>query len=181
MGLHTQHGRARPNWALGPRSVEAPQIGGGLIGGGLSVVGGGLSVEAHRWWIGGIAPFWGIDPLANDKTSAIFITGQMRPVGVKPMQITIHKPLFELGQVLATTGATEAMQGDMLVAAILLDRHAAGDWGDLDQEDRETNDEAVKVGNRILSAYKLSDDGAKLWIITEWDRSATTILLPEEY
>lgn len=96
------------------------------------------------------------------------------------MQITIHKPLFELGQILATTGATEAMQGNMLVAAILLDRHASGDWGDLDQEDRETNDEAVKLGNRILSAYKL-DTGGKLWIITEWDRSATTILLPEEY
>lgn len=69
----------------------------------------------------------------------------------------------------------------MLQAAVDgLARHAAGDWGDLCGEDRAANDRAVAVGARILSAYH-TPEGVKLWIITEADRSATTILLPEEY
>jgi hypothetical protein len=96
------------------------------------------------------------------------------------MQITFNNPLFELGQVVATHGATEAMQGELLTAALLLDRHLSGDWGNVCEEDAQLNDEAVKIGNRIMSVYTL-DGGTKVWIITEWDRSATTILLPEEY
>ena len=61
-----------------------------------------------------------------------------------------------------------------------LDRHVKGDWGELDEEDRQANDDALIDGSRILSSYRLSN-GTKIWIITEWDRSATTCLLPEDY
>jgi hypothetical protein len=61
-----------------------------------------------------------------------------------------------------------------------LRRHARGDWGDLDDEDLQANERALKDGTRLLSAYH-SSAGTKFWIITEWDRSATTVLLPEEY
>ena len=62
----------------------------------------------------------------------------------------------------------------------LLLRHVTGDWGDLDDEDKKENELSVKEGFRILSAYSL-ETGVKVWVITEWDRSVTTILLPEEY
>lgn len=62
----------------------------------------------------------------------------------------------------------------------LLARHISGDWGDLGAEDKEENELSLKEGFRILSAYKLPT-GQKLWVITEADRSATTILKPEEY
>ena len=62
----------------------------------------------------------------------------------------------------------------------LLDRHARGDWGSLGSEDWEANDAAVMEGSRVFSAYRLPDD-SKVWIITEADRSVTTVLLPEEY
>ncbi len=62
----------------------------------------------------------------------------------------------------------------------LLNRHVTGDWGDLEDEDKEENELSVKEGFRILSAYELETD-VKIWVITEWDRSATTILLPDEY
>jgi hypothetical protein len=61
-----------------------------------------------------------------------------------------------------------------------LARHVTGDWGDLGDEDKEENELSVEQGFRILSAYKLQG-GGKVWVITETDRSATTILLPEEY
>lgn len=69
-----------------------------------------------------------------------------------------------------------------------LARYLKEDWGDLDQEDKDTNDEAVKDGERILAAYNIpenieleEDCDRKIWIITEWDRSVTTILFPSEY
>ena len=62
----------------------------------------------------------------------------------------------------------------------LLIRHVTGDWGNLDDEDKKENELSVKEGFRILSAYKLGT-GVKVWVITEWDRSFTTILLPDEY
>jgi len=61
-----------------------------------------------------------------------------------------------------------------------VNRHLAGDWGDLDEEAKAANDRALQVGERILSAYNLPTE-ARLWIITEWDRSATTLLRPDEY
>jgi hypothetical protein len=59
-------------------------------------------------------------------------------------------------------------------------RHQRGDWGNLDEEDRESNEQALVEGSRLLSCYT-ARNGRRFWIITEWDRSATTILLPEEY
>ena len=91
---------------------------------------------------------------------------------------------IELGQIVATPGAIQALHeadAGMGLATHLLYRHSHGDWGDLDKEDCEANDRAAALGDeRILSAYNL-DGGGRLWIITEWDRSSTTILLPEEY
>lgn len=60
-----------------------------------------------------------------------------------------------------------------------IQRHRQGDWGDLCDFDRKANDDALKHGDRILSAYTIV--GTKIWIITEWDRSITTVLFPEEY
>ena len=56
----------------------------------------------------------------------------------------------------------------------------SGDWGDLDPFDQQQNEQAVTHGGRLLSAYRLKD-GTRIWVITEWNRSATTLLLPEEY
>jgi hypothetical protein len=88
--------------------------------------------------------------------------------------------LFSLGRLFATPGAILAAKeaDDNLI--LYLYRHAAGDWGDLDRDDMLANAAALKEGTRLLSAYHLKD-GEKIWIITEADRSATTILLPDEY
>jgi hypothetical protein len=82
--------------------------------------------------------------------------------------------------VLATPGVIEAAEraGDDLMNIIR--RHAAGDWGTVGPEDRRANERALRDGSRLLSAYLLRD-GTKVWVITEADRSATTILLPDEY
>jgi len=64
--------------------------------------------------------------------------------------------------------------------ATCLERHAAGDWGELPPEDRAANDDALKHGDRLFSSYKHRSKG-ELWIITEADRSVTTALLPEDY
>ena len=85
---------------------------------------------------------------------------------------------FRLGRVVATPGAlAELSQKDILQA---LGRHARGDWGDLCEEDWQANEQALKYGSRLFSAYQ-TKDGVKFWIITEADRLATTVLLPEEY
>ena len=88
--------------------------------------------------------------------------------------------LFCLGQIVATPGALLALEQAGNSGSEFLNRHACGDWGDLCPEDRQANDEALKDGMRLLSSYRLSD-GTKIWIITEADRSVTTLLLPEEY
>ena len=88
--------------------------------------------------------------------------------------------ILELGRVVATPGALEALKQAGQTPHEFLNRHLAGNWGDLCEEDRRANDEAVENGSRVLSAYVLGD-GVKLWVITEADRSSTCILLPEEY
>lgn len=93
---------------------------------------------------------------------------------------TIKTMRFHLGQTVATPGALEALQRSNETPWDFLVRHLAGDWGDVCLEDREANDEAVRDGSRILSAYTLKT-GEKIWIITEADRSVTTCLLPSEY
>ena len=106
--------------------------------------------------------------------------------GTPKTTIILTVRLFDMGQVVATPGAMEAT--DHAQRLDLLGRHLRGDWGVCCAEDKAINDEAVKVGNRILSAYPI--DPAKpskgygtntLWIITEADRSVTTFLLPDEY
>jgi len=85
---------------------------------------------------------------------------------------------FMLGQVVATPGALEVLSREEIAKA--LSRHVSGDWGDLCKEDKGENELALKEGFRLLSAYK-SGKGKKFWVITEADRSVTTVLLPEEY
>lgn len=93
---------------------------------------------------------------------------------------------FNLGQLVATAGVAEAMRENPDFDAFVwesLRRYLACDWGDLEDSDKELNDNAVKSNDdRILAAYKKKDGKAwKIWIITEGDRSATTILFPDEY
>ena len=90
------------------------------------------------------------------------------------------KPLFDLGQVVGTPGALRAMEKAEQSPIGLLRRHVTGDWGNLPEEDKEENERSVEHGLRIFSAYKL-ETGVKVWLITEWDRSVTTLLLPSEY
>jgi hypothetical protein len=89
-------------------------------------------------------------------------------------------PLFVLGRIVATPGALAALEKSGETPATFLRRHVSGDWGELDARDWNENDESVKQGFRILSAYRLAD-GTKIWVITEADRSSTCLLLPEEY
>ena len=86
---------------------------------------------------------------------------------------------FNLGKVVATPGAIVLLEQNNQPASLFLARHISGDFGDLDDEDCQANDEAIQYGNRILSSYILN--GEKLWIITEADRSSTCLLLPREY
>lgn len=89
-----------------------------------------------------------------------------------------RKPLFPLGNIYATPGAIETLNENGQDVAQLLQRHIAGDWGNLDSEDKQANDDALERGARIFSAY--GEGNKKLWIITEADRSATTVLRPDE-
>ena len=88
--------------------------------------------------------------------------------------------LFELGQVVATPAALRVIQEAGQLPAAFLDRHVTGDWGELGDEDKQANERALREDLRILSAYTTSAS-VKLWVITEADRSATTMLLPNEY
>lgn len=86
---------------------------------------------------------------------------------------------FPLGHVVATPAALELLEKCGVNPKQLLARHAYGDWGDLDEFDKQLNEQAYKDGDRLLSSYNLP--AGKVWIITEWDRSVTTILLPSDY
>ncbi len=85
---------------------------------------------------------------------------------------------FSLGRTMITAGAKRELTDAEVLTA--LGRHARGDWGDVDDEDWEANERALKEGTRLLSVYH-SSGGVKFYVITEWDRSLTTVLLPEEY
>lgn len=90
------------------------------------------------------------------------------------------KPLFALGQVVATPGALNALAELDISPLELIHRHVTGDWGDLGAEDKQQNLLAIRSGLRIFSSYKIGAS-VKIWIITEVDRSSTTLLLPDEY
>lgn len=111
---------------------------------------------------------------------------------------THGQPLFSLGRVVATPGALDLLDTTQTVPAVLLARHVTGDWGDCDPRDKQSNQEALVQGLRIMSVYRLPlvqggrpDQPVKdlavdlsertIWIITEADRSITTLLLPIEY
>ena len=87
---------------------------------------------------------------------------------------------FRLGQVFATPGALEVFDSNHQDANEFLRKHQSGDWGCLSDEDKQENEFSIYKQLRIFSAYKLNDD-TKIWLITEADRSSTTILLPSEY
>jgi hypothetical protein len=91
----------------------------------------------------------------------------------------LAQPRFPLGQVVATRAAHALMAEHHISPTCLLRRHQRGDWGQVDAEDARTNEAALVHGQRLLSVYHC--DGVVLWVITEADRSATTILLPEDY
>lgn len=93
-------------------------------------------------------------------------------------------PCFTLGHIIATPGALDALNELNYPPLALINRHRRGDWGDLDNEDKQSNNEALQDGSRIFSAYIINN--TKFWVITEamddeGNRSSTTILLPEEY
>jgi hypothetical protein len=92
---------------------------------------------------------------------------------------------FEPGQIVATPGALEALAQSGQCVTFFLHKHLSGDWGEVDDEDRSLNDQALVNGSRILSAYRTLK-GIKVWIITEavgddGNRASTCILLPDEY
>ena len=96
-----------------------------------------------------------------------------------------NKPLFSLGRIVATPGALEALHNAGQQPGDFLARHVIGDWGDLDDEDRNLNNAALIDGSRILSAYT-TRKGERIWVITEAAnevglRYCTVVLKPEEY
>jgi hypothetical protein len=110
--------------------------------------------------------------IENPKTTALSVRDFGGTLGAESEDYVV-----ELGKVVITRGALATLkEADVLVA---LDRHSSGDWGTLCHEDKESNEIAVREGHRLLSVYHSND--TKFCVITEWDRSATTVLLPEEY
>jgi len=88
--------------------------------------------------------------------------------------------LFPLGRTFATPGAIDALSESGQLPDEFLHRHQVGDWGEVCEADRRENEFSIANGFRILSAYRTSK-GVKVWVITEANRSVTTLLLPSEY
>jgi hypothetical protein len=93
----------------------------------------------------------------------------------------VRRRRFELGQLVATPAALEVLGKLEVSPSELLERHASGDWGAVSAEDARENELSLRKGFRIVSSYPLGDEGRKVWVITEADRSSSCILLPEEY
>jgi hypothetical protein len=91
--------------------------------------------------------------------------------------IALSKPKFPLGQVVITANAEASLDPADVQQGLY--RHASGDWGEVCPEDARTNADALKHGDRLMSVYGQGDQ--RYWIITEWDRSVTTVLMPEDY
>lgn len=90
-------------------------------------------------------------------------------------------PLFAAGQIVATPGSLELLNKNGIPPFTLINRHIQGDFGDLCREDIKANLDALTTGGRIFSSYLITNRDDKIWIITEADRSITTLLLPEDY
>ena len=93
--------------------------------------------------------------------------------------MTTYTALFNLGKIVATPYAKEELERLNYSPLNLLRKHMSGDWSEMATEDQESNSEAITEGSRIFSAYTVQN--TKFWVITEADRSSTTILLPSEY
>ena len=107
------------------------------------------------------------------------LTGLLLPQAGIIVQIKTSPQIsFNLGRLCITPGAANTVPADEIMKAIA--RHAAGDWGTLNQSDWAQNDKALRQGGRLFSAYRASA-GQKFWVITEADRMRTTVLLPEDY
>ena len=91
------------------------------------------------------------------------------------------QPKFSLGALVMTPGIQNMMEKHDLNPLYFVGCHLTGIWGDIDQVDRASNDEALEKGGRLFSAYDVLDPSVRIWIITEADISCTTVLLPEEY
>jgi hypothetical protein len=96
------------------------------------------------------------------------------------MQQTERKPLFDLGQLVATPGALAALEKSGQSPMDFLSRHVTGDWGEIPDEDRKENQFSLEKGFRLLSSYRTTANDV-VWVITEGSRSHTTLLLPHEY
>jgi hypothetical protein len=96
------------------------------------------------------------------------------------MQKTERKPLFDPGQLVATPGALAVLEEAGQSPLEFLSRHVMGDWGEIPEEDRKENRYSLERGFRLLSSYRTTA-GDTVWVITEANRSHTTLLLPEEY
>ncbi|WP_446333221.1 hypothetical protein [Burkholderia pseudomallei] len=90
-------------------------------------------------------------------------------------------PRFPMGRPVITPGAQATLDAAGIEGVLLLARHIHGDWGDLSVQDATANELALLTGKRLLSSYDLPDGQGKVWIVTEADRSMTTILRPDEY
>jgi hypothetical protein len=99
---------------------------------------------------------------------------------VSTKEKNLTRVLFDLGSIVATPGALKALEESGEPPYLFLTRHVTGDWGELSRGDKAANTLALATGERILSSYRTAK-GAKLWVITEADRSSTCLLLPEEY
>ena len=96
----------------------------------------------------------------------------------QPVGSNEPKAKFSPGQIVATPNALNSILNEEILLA--LSRHVRGDWGTLDPHDLNANEHALKHGERLFSVYH-STRNVKFWIITEWDRSVTTVLLPGDY
>jgi hypothetical protein len=92
----------------------------------------------------------------------------------------VPNPCFTAGRIIVTADVHALIRDGRLNPAPYLQRHLSGDWGDLSDDDRRSNNDALENGQQILSSYLIAPS-LTLWIITEWDRSVTTLLLPAEY
>ena len=134
-------------------------------------------------------PLCGMVVNVHKKTNTFFAHGKLRDIGQEPIWCSMSdqpvpvlpgEPLFPLGQLVATPGALEALKAAGQRPEEFLNRHIVGDWGEVPPEDAQENELSVKQGFRILSVYTLST-GVKIQVISEADRSVTTLLLLDEY
>lgn len=102
------------------------------------------------------------------------------PINTRPSADAGCSVLFVPGEIVSTPGALAVLKEHDCLPIRLLARHLCGDWGCIDAEDAAANEEALRCGDRLLSSYEIAPDTV-IWLITEADRSVTTLLLPEEY